>query len=664
MPRNLPFETDLVAQLDGESYFVLTRTQAEGVGGRQWAKQFETAQESPPQRMPIPIPTFHEGSGFTYAGMPSTYEQAGAPPSGTANGSGWDASVVGRLSTWSRHGVGTSVVTTIAKRGWLLQLGQFLYMARGRYLTKYIVNTTAGATWTISGTDRDLGSANVVPGRPAVWNGKIYLPSSVSSTGALNVWQQVTQGSPDTYANGPSGKEATCFRPYKRLLARAQTNGVATCATTPTTAANWSDDSGNGLYNADDPLRGAGDPNTTITDLVEWELYLFAGKEDGVWSYTDDLQTRNELSSLSAQRATENCSPLSVHIRDVLIPHISGLIRWVPGEDWNFNGPEQEGALEGDLTPGWGLCVGTIPYGPMTFAVYKDTVNTRGSIVGLYPGRGQRDPVPHMHVQCTNGYFENGCIVQATTGETYLAVIHTSSDGLTAEPWLWRLPRAGLSPANDPSVPKAVSNTTFFTSRYFGGNRNVVKTWREVEFWLEMTAVSLSNTPGLQVWARIDEGSAIQLRDSTDTAATVKTEGSTRLFFPKDSTAVGHYCQLEFRIPAIADTQTALAIDAIRDLVVRASYRPRVGGLFKVPLVLSDGEFEDGRSMQRTVEQQVADLEALAGANTAPVSYAEPFYGRTGYATVEALEIREVEFKGSDASAFVAVVTLRDEPYS
>lgn len=656
MADRLPIDSNFVLELDGERYFVQTATKLEGIGGRKWKKAWATVQEDQPANEAIPMTTFHEGAGFTYAGIPNVYEHAGANSSGSSAGSGWDATSPGRLATWQRHGVGSSVTVTTTTRGWLKQLGNFLYMGRGRYLTKYTIDATLGNTWAKSGSDKDFGATNVVTGRMRTWNGKLYVPIANTSN-VLQVAQEVTQGSPDTYAALPVGKEARAFFKYRDLLGRVQANGIATCATTPTTAGNWSDDGGNGLYTC-------GDPNVNATDAIEWQLYIFVAKDDGVWSFADDFYTRNEFPSLETAKIANNCRPLATSGDQVVIPHSSGLIAWLPGNAWKYVGVDQEGALESDLTPGFGQVVGEVARGPVTFIAYKDSVNGRGSICSLHPTKGQRRPIPQMHFECLSGYFEDLVIVTDTAGVEYLAAIHTSSDGLTAEPWIWRLPRFGESPAQDSAVTRAVSNTSFFTSRYFGTKRNLVKTFREVEFWLEASAADLTNTPGLQVWARVDDGSAFQLNSSAGTAATITAQGAQRLFFPPTSAAVGHYCQLEFRVPAITGGQTAISINAIRDTVLRLAYRPRVGAVYQGTLVLGQGEFEDKGSMQRTNIQQKLDLEALAAANSAAVAYKEPEEGEQGYCTLETLQITEAQFKGSDELVWLADVVLRDQAYA
>lgn len=659
---NLPFDNDFVARIDNERYFVMTATKAEGVGGRTWQYEQDTAQDVAPSKLSLPLMSFHEGCGFSYAGVEYVYDYAGHPVT-TGAGDGWDMSVLGRVVTWARHGAGEAATTLSgapAAPGWLKQVGNYLYMARGRYLSKYSIDTTAGNTWTRPISDFDLGSGNHVPGRIARWNSKLYVPRAADSTGVLQRAYEVTVASgttADTRTLLPSDKTARGFRRYKNLIARFVANGMATCATTPTTATNWSDDGGVGLYEAPDP-------GVNITDLVQWGLYVFAPTEDGVWSYTsDDFQTRNEIPAIADSIVPRNNAPAETLNDQILFANDGGAIRWVPGEKWKYVGPNQEGGWEGGLARGWGKVVGIIPNGPATFVVYRDEVNQCGSIVGLYPGKGGRDPIPQMHFQTANGYFGNGCIVTASTGERYLAVIRSNTAGTIASPWIWRLP-LGLDGANDSRVPKFVSDTAWRTPRYWAPARNIKKGWRELEFWLTLVASSgaLSSTPGLQVWAIVDDGTPFQLNDSSGAPVTIKASGPTRVFLPDDTSGFGHYLQFEFRVPALGVGEHTVSVD-IRDLVLRGNFYPRTEQLINATLVLSQGEFEGIGSMARSANQQRADLAALVGDRSQPIPFRDP-WGDTGFCTVEKASFKEVQFQGSTESAFIAQVALRVVEYA
>lgn len=657
----LPFSNDFVATLAGKRYFVMTKTGAEGMGGRSWAYQMDPSQEVKPSPLSLALLSFHEGCGFSFAGVPNVYDGAGAPVS-SGGGDGWDHSVLARVASWARHGTGASVTLSAApaKPGWLIQgAADVMYMARGRYLTKYTLSTTPGATWAKTIADFDLTSTNYVPGRIERWDSKLYVPRAATSTGVLQQAYQITVASgasADTRSLLPADKTARGFRKYKQLLMRFAANGVATCATTPTTASNWSDDGGVGTYQA-------GDPGSNINDVVQWGLYVFAAKDDGIHSYGDDWFTRNELPALGANLFVGNNVPVETLNDQVLIANDGGAARWIPGAKWKHVGPNQEGGWEGDKAIGWGKVVGLIPYGAMTFVVYKDEVNSRGSIVGLYPGKGGRDPIPQMHFQVSSGYFENGCIMSASTGESYLAVIKTGTDGTVAEPWIWRLPKA-LDGANDSRVPKGVSDTSWTTPRYWAPLRNILKGWQEFEFWADLDcAGDLDDTPGLQVWASVDDGAFFQLNDDTGTAATLKTSGAQRVFFPASADSFGHWVQLKFAVPALGGGEIAIEVLGLRDMVLRGNYFPRSEQLIQATLILSQGEFQDGGSMQRTAKQQRADLEALINQRDEPIAYRDP-WGTSGYLTVEQAQFSEIQFQEQTESAFVAKLVFRVGGYS
>jgi hypothetical protein len=268
--------------------------------------------------------------------------------------------------------------------------------------------------------------------------------------------------------------------------------------------------------------------------------------------------------------------------------------------------------------------------------------------------------VPHIVHQVSNGYFED-CVVVTSAGLSYLAVIKTSADGKTAEPWTYRLPRAEMSPANDPGVPKTVADKWFWTPRYAQPGREIQKTFRCFEFWGEFTGDA--NTVGFQVWAKVNDGAAFQLLDSTGQGATLKGDGFHRVFFPPTGGSVGNYVQLGFRVPVAAGQATGCAVDAIRDGQIRLSYRPTRARVVQAGIILARGDHQDRTPEQRTVEQQVANLETLAGPNSAPVPFRDP-YGHTGYCTIETVKVTEMAFKGEEESQRVVMLTLREELYA
>lgn len=243
---------------------------------------------------------------------------------------------------------------------------------------------------------------------------------------------------------------------------------------------------------------------------------------------------------------------------------------------------------------------------------------------------------------------------------SYLSVLFVAADRVTVHPIIYQLPRANLPVANDPSLDTSSSGATLYTSRYYRPGREVQKTYRTVELWLD--ANPQVNTPGLQVWASLDNGSAVQLNDTDGAAKTALTTGFHQFFFPATSGGVGHWCQLRPTVPALSGVQVPVAL-SMRDMKLRGSYRPLTVDAIQAVFVLTQGQFEDLTSMRRTVPGgQVPDLTGLAGPNSAPIPYKDP-WGGTGFLVVAGLQIREVAFKEKEESVKVAVVTLRATPY-
>ena len=642
MKEGTPFAEAQIVRLDGKPYFLPSSQKAGQIaGGRRWEVQRVTAQDSPPKEIAIPLQTYHEGSGFTYSGLPGTYDYA----------DGWCAMSPGRLTTWRRLATGGSVVVAAATtKPWIIAAtGGYFYMAFGRYVAKYLVNLASG-TWAKVGTDFDLGASNVIAGRPTAWGGNLYFPVQ-SSAGVLQVWQQLTPGGAgaDTWTAGPAGVEASCFTTWKTFLVRANGNTVATCAVTPTTLGNWA---------ATSAVDNTAYP---IIDIKSYDHYLMVRNTRGYWSFDENLVSIDELPDLESVVSTTIGMGMCYSNGYQIVPHLAGLVRWRPMA-WQSIGPEQEHALEGDVSQGWGPTQEVTPYGQYFFTAQNDTNAGTGAILSYGPSRGARGPlVAHCHHQCT-GTFEALCVLtDALDTQSLLAAAQVSTDGLTATPWIYELPRAGMTPSDDPAVGRGVQLKTFYTSRLTEPNRDEQKTYRTFECWID-TDTPGATTPGFQVWASVNNGSFFQLLDATGAAMTVTSTGPARFFFPQTSAAVGNFVQLKYVIPAIPGGGVVAGY-GIRDGVLRAAVRPLTKDAISTAFTLESLRLPTGDIDQRTAQQMEADLKALCGPNAAPVAYTGP-NGETGFVCVTALKIDEVLFKEGSVPVKVATMLLEVQSYS
>ena len=173
---------DMVLVLEDERYFLASADEASqvGNGARAWLEQHVPGQETADILFKIPIVDFSAGSGFTFEGPPGTYD----------NAEGWDCSSPGRPALWPQLALGQATTTTDMK-GWLFTLGNYLYLARGRYVVKYEPDETEGATWSVAEI-HDLGNGIVCAGRPAVFQSKAYVPRRSGPSGNLAVFHELT----------------------------------------------------------------------------------------------------------------------------------------------------------------------------------------------------------------------------------------------------------------------------------------------------------------------------------------------------------------------------------------------------------------------------------------------------------------------------------------
>lgn len=172
-----PRDTQREILIDGERYDIATANQVSGA--RAWKGNIIGSQETSPQQEQAIALDFVNGGGFSFQGIPGTYSHA----------HGWDGSSRSGATTWPRFAAGSTFVSA-ASHGWMIELGGYLYVMRGRYVQKYAINPTKGSTWSIVST-HDLGSGMSLPGRPERWRGKLYVPRADGS-GVIQRFHELT----------------------------------------------------------------------------------------------------------------------------------------------------------------------------------------------------------------------------------------------------------------------------------------------------------------------------------------------------------------------------------------------------------------------------------------------------------------------------------------
>ena len=243
-----------------------------------------------------------------------------------------------------------------------------------------------------------------------------------------------------------------------------------------------------------------------------------------------------------------------------------------------------------------------------------------------------------------------------------LVAMRIGSDGQTVTPEIYQLPRAGMAPGNDAQISHAsAAGAQFNTSRFWQPSRAIQKTYRDVEWWQEQ--VPATNVPGVTVNAIMDDGSAVQLVDSSGNPATFMGTGQMIGYLPSTASGVGHYLQLQFIQPAPTGSLVAAAT-TIRDVLIHGTYDPLTTDLIKATLILGAGEFEDRQTMRRTARDQVAQLRALIDPQNNPTSYVDPDTGAAGFLKVISVETKELIFDGDEYPSFVAVLIARAMRYA
>ena len=247
-----------------------------------------------------------------------------------------------------------------------------------------------------------------------------------------------------------------------------------------------------------------------------------------------------------------------------------------------------------------------------------------------------------------------------------LVAVQVAADGLTTTPFAYELPRAGMPVANDPSVGKAVSDKTFHTSRIFAPSRNTQKTYRSVEFYAGLSPEM--NTPGLQMWASVDDGDFFALLDEDGATLTCDASGDYEGFFPDTTSAVGRWVQLRPTVPALAGLEVPVAV-TLRDVTLHGSWSPKTTDYVTAVFILKDSpKFSDGTTDRRTAKEQREDLMALygprpAGAGLIPIALHDPETGENTTCVVTGVpRIQRIRFQNASDPEWVAVVNLRKTP--
>jgi len=248
---------------------------------------------------------------------------------------------------------------------------------------------------------------------------------------------------------------------------------------------------------------------------------------------------------------------------------------------------------------------------------------------------------------------------------SFLIALKIDTTRTITTPEVYKLPRNNMAIVNDGQINRNGDDAKLYTSRYWQPSRNVQKTWRDFEFFLDCGSAPSAVQVPFQIWAVIDDAlpgqvGPFQLLDANGAAADIVIgSGSSRqqVFFPT-GTAVGSFIQLQFITPAASGGEVTGRYD-LRDGILRGVLDPLTADRFNITLVLGDGEFEDRTSMRRTVKKQIADLKALTGRNTTPVAYKD-INGNTGYLKIESLKIREIQFKEFQTPVSVAQIVATE----
>lgn len=441
--------SELVFTINGEKYLVASPEQASEAGGpgRVWNYVFIPDQVASDEEFHLALDYFSEGGGFTFEGVEGTYDIA----------RGWDASAPGKVATWPKMASGEETVSADYK-GWLVQFSGYLYMFRGRYVSKYALDDVSGGTWEKVDT-KDLGANMAVPSMPCEVNGKLLIPLINTSTGVLDQFVTITAvgATTDTYdTTGEAGLEARHLAVWGNKVVMADSENQLRTASVGSTdwglASNWVPSIGSSDgYVVDDP-------GVQITALLPYGPYLIIWTEKGPKYLDEEWVPQSGIPDLAAERDEQNGLGAGYANGWLLAPHRGGFVQWAPNGPWMVVGPEMEGGMEGDKSPGWGRVSGSATYGRMTFV----TANGQdvASLLSFQPPKKRTPYAVHFHQQHESATYEDCQIVRASAQPVTPFAPGTWSDDNAVGTITWS--DTGNAEAEDGTFATAAAGTSHY----------------------------------------------------------------------------------------------------------------------------------------------------------------------------------------------------------
>lgn len=238
----------------------------------------------------------------------------------------------------------------------------------------------------------------------------------------------------------------------------------------------------------------------------------------------------------------------------------------------------------------------------------------------------------------------------------FLSVLEVDDDN-ECTPVIYKLARNGFTVSNDPLVDKAVAGKEFVTPRLYQPSRAVEKWYSRLELWLD--ADPQVNTPGLRVWASVDDGDEFLLQ-LVDGGTEMRQTGFHELFFPTDSRAIGGYCQIRFEIPELGTDQVKM-FARIRECFLRGTYQPLRTEVVHAVFVLDDHQAYPGASSTRSAMTQMRELIGMSARGSEPRTL-QDVYGQRGYCHIPLPQFHEIAFEEGQPPSIAAVVDVRKVP--
>ena len=600
---NQPTQYELAGdvEINGEVYQLVRLSPQPGQPASNLSYKADYLDEPPwadgaPNLVSDPSFTWHLGGFKSRQGIPGTSEY----------GQNTDGRWAFRLLPSAKINVVT-LTASVANPTSIFEALGYIWVVAGRYV--YRINPADDSIV----QSKDFG-ASVLGTMGLRWETDVGLVCTNETTNSL--YKVAAIGSPDTWTQTCDVEAYLLAAGINRLFKITKTGELKNIVTSldPMTDANWADQ------------VQVGETSTLPTSLLAYERTVFIGKPEGLFGVGDDGFGLPLIKRIA--READNCRGMTIYDPWVLVPHIRGLYRFVPGLVESC-GLEKELLNESPVAGRWtALAIdGEWVYGAVGV----------GSNTYILAGRDRRGGEAGFGPMI----WDTWLYFAATCKAAWISA-------LTSPARFW------FGHGNDIAYVK-LSDFPGATEYALSGSRFSAKLrfddWNSKDFpKIDLVGKNLSTTKYWDVYYSIDGGAYSNL-DVDGAAMRVNSDGRRTFFLP--TTAVGR--ETQFRFDYISNSSSnPPELNFIEPFAVPQSKKTPVVAFH---LALEQGVRHDRSIESRTAVDQLDALETLEESPSA-VATSGP-WGESVNAWIKKVKVVDISQQGVYDPVLVVEVSMQ-----